>query len=92
MDFDGNRYRAASAHQKEWGARLIDELELTGNEHILDIGCGDGVLTAGLAEADPQGSVIGIDSSAGTIEAARCSRGARVTQDRVPVVVCLPWR
>lgn len=55
VDFDGNRYRAASAHQKEWGTRLIEELELTGNEHILDIGCGDGVLTAGLAEAVPQG-------------------------------------
>ncbi len=70
VDFDGSRYRAASAHQQEWGARLIDELTLTGNEDILDIGCGDGSLTASLAEAVPDGSVVGIDSSAGMIRTA----------------------
>jgi len=48
-EFDGAEYRKASTHQKEWGARLIDELRLAGNEDILDLGCGDGVLTARLA-------------------------------------------
>ena len=70
VEFDGDRYRAASAHQKEWGARLIGELDLRGDEHVLDIGCGDGSLTASLADAVPAGSVVGIDSSAGMIEAA----------------------
>ncbi|HOI56509.1 MAG TPA: methyltransferase domain-containing protein [Phycisphaerae bacterium] len=71
LEFDGNKYRQASAHQKEWGARLIDELELRGAERILDLGCGDGVLTARLADLVPRGSVLGIDASAGMIEAAR---------------------
>lgn len=70
VEFDGERYRQASAHQKEWGARLIAELGLRGNEDILDLGCGDGVLTASLADAVPHGSVIGIDSSEGMIEVA----------------------
>ena len=70
VEFDGERYRAASAHQKEWGTRLIDELDLRGNEHILDVGCGDGSLTASLAETVPQGFVLGIDSSAGMIQSA----------------------
>ena len=69
-EFDGAEYRKASTHQKEWGARLIDELRLAGNEDILDLGCGDGVLTARLAELVPHGSVLGIDSSVGMIGSA----------------------
>jgi len=70
-EFDGEEYRKASTHQKEWGARLIDELKLAGGEDILDLGCGDGALTARLAELVPHGSVLGIDSSAGMIASAR---------------------
>lgn len=70
-EFDGNKYKAASAHQKEWGAKLIRELNLSGTERILDLGCGDGALTAQLAALTPQGSILGIDASRGMIEAAR---------------------
>jgi trans-aconitate 2-methyltransferase len=45
-EFDGKNYEKASTHQKEWGARLIAELGLRGTERILDLGCGDRVLTA----------------------------------------------
>ena len=69
-EFDGNKYKAASAHQKEWGTKLIEELDLSGTERILDLGCGDGALTAQLAALVPQGSVLGIDASRGMIEAA----------------------
>ncbi|MBN2583510.1 MAG: methyltransferase domain-containing protein [Planctomycetes bacterium] len=78
LEFDGDKYRQASAHQKEWGARLIDELHLTGSERILDLGCGDGALTARLADLVPRGSVLGIDASAGMIEAARVHRKANL--------------
>ena len=70
-EFDGSKYKAASAHQQEWGAKLIRELDLAGTERILDLGCGDGALTARLAALVPQGSVLGIDASRGMIEAAR---------------------
>jgi trans-aconitate 2-methyltransferase len=36
---------------------------LRGAEHILDVGCGDGKVTAELAQAVPQGSVVGIDNA-----------------------------
>ena len=75
FDFDGDKYRRASAHQKEWGGRIIAELELRGDEAILDLGCGDGVLTAQLADRVPQGRVLGVDGSPGMIETA--SRLAR---------------
>lgn len=70
-EFDGNKYKAASAHQKEWGAKLIQERSISGTERILDLGCGDGVLTSQLAALTPQGTVIGIDASHGMIDAAK---------------------
>ena len=50
---------------------MIEELELRGDEQILDIGCGDGRLTAQLAERVPGGSVLGIDASSAMIDGAR---------------------
>lgn len=69
-DFDGERYRQASTHQEAWGMRLITELSLQGDELILDLGSGDGRLTVQLAELVPHGKVIGIDCSAGMLQAA----------------------
>ena len=69
FEFDGKKYAQASAHQKEWGKKLIGDLDLKGDEHILDLGCGDRALTAQLADMVPQGSVLGIDASQGMIDA-----------------------
>jgi len=69
-EFDGERYEKASAHQKEWGLKLIDELGLKGDEHVLDLGCGDGALTLQIANIVDRGEVIGIDASQGMIDAA----------------------
>jgi trans-aconitate 2-methyltransferase len=71
LEFDAQYYRRASAHQQEWGARLIAELDLQGHEHILDVGSGDGSLTRNLAAGVPRGSVLGLDASARMVEAAQ---------------------
>lgn len=70
FDFDGKKYEKASAHQKEWGDRTIAGISFTGNERVLDLCCGDGVLTSRIAELVPDGEVIGIDGSEGMIAAA----------------------
>lgn len=70
-EFDGRKYREASRHQKEWGRALISSVSLKGSEKILDLGCGDGVLTAQLASLVPAGDVLGIDASEGMLAAAR---------------------
>lgn len=70
FEFNGEKYKKASKHQKEWGNRLMEDLQLHGNELILDLGCGDGVLTEHLAEFVPEGKVLGIDASIGMIETA----------------------
>ena len=50
--------------QQTWARELIAKLNLHGDEHILDVGCGDGKVTAELARAVPLGSVTGLDASA----------------------------
>ncbi len=70
-EFDGKKYEKASIFQQEWGNKLISELNLKGNEDILDLGCGNGLLTANLASLVPNGNVIGIDASEGMIEVAK---------------------
>jgi trans-aconitate 2-methyltransferase len=69
--FDPEKYLHASPHQKDWGNRLIDELDLRGDETILDLGCGEGTLTARLASLVPHGGAVGMDSSSSMIGAAR---------------------
>ncbi|MHC4166849.1 MAG: class I SAM-dependent methyltransferase [Planctomycetota bacterium] len=76
FEFDGEKYKQASSHQKAWGRTLISELELRGDERILDLGCGNGALTAELAELVPDGSVLGIDASESMIATARRDHAA----------------
>jgi trans-aconitate 2-methyltransferase len=45
---------------------------------VVDLGCGPGQLTAGLAERWPRAEILGIDSSAEMISAARQHAGPRV--------------
>lgn len=61
--WDAKEYHKSSAEQQKWAEELIEKLKLRGNERVLDIGCGDGKVTAKIAECVPKGSVVGIDSS-----------------------------
>ncbi|MES2272979.1 MAG: methyltransferase domain-containing protein [Chlamydiota bacterium] len=61
--FDGEQYAKNSELQYQWATAYIKKLQLKGNERILDIGCGDGRVSALIAKAVPQGSVVGIDVS-----------------------------
>jgi len=56
-------YAAHSAVQQNWARELIGRLSLRGDETILDVGCGDGKVTAEIARAVPRGLVVGIDAS-----------------------------
>jgi len=71
FEFDGEKYKQASTQQKAWGRKLIAELEFKGSENILDLGCGDGLLTAELAKLVPDGFVLGIDASESMIATAK---------------------
>jgi trans-aconitate methyltransferase len=56
-------YSRSSPMQKRSGRELISKLDLSGDERVLDIGCGDGILASEIAECLPRGSILGVDSS-----------------------------
>ena len=56
-------YSKNSTAQQKWARELIKKLQLSGNERLLDIGCGDGKVTAEIANYLVDGHVTGIDNS-----------------------------
>jgi trans-aconitate 2-methyltransferase len=56
-------YASNSSVQQTWARELIARLKLRGDERILDVGCGDGKITAEIARAVPSGAAVGVDAS-----------------------------
>jgi trans-aconitate 2-methyltransferase len=69
--WDPADYEMSSSAQFEWAMKLISLLKVEEDERILDIGCGDGRITARLAALVPKGEVVGIDLSPEMIGFAR---------------------
>jgi trans-aconitate 2-methyltransferase len=69
--WDAKDYAKNSLNQLRWAKELIPKLKLQGNEALLDIGCGDGKITAELAGCLPKGKAVGIDSSPQMIKLAQ---------------------
>ena len=53
------------------GQAVLDRLHLTGDETVLDAGCGSGRITEALIERLPRGRVIAVDMSESMVAAAR---------------------
>lgn len=70
-DWDARTYDRVSGPQEEWSRAIIDRLELTGGETVLDAGCGSGRVTELLLERLPAGRVIAVDGSAAMAAQAR---------------------
>ncbi|MCL2646084.1 MAG: methyltransferase domain-containing protein [Phycisphaerales bacterium] len=68
-------YHRHSSQQHHWANQILAHLALKGDETILDIGCGDGKITAQIAHAVSRerggGRVVGIDNSAEMIAFAQ---------------------
>jgi trans-aconitate 2-methyltransferase len=69
--WDAGDYARHSSAQRDWARELIAKLALQGDECVLDIGCGDGEVSAEIASAVPAGFVAGIDSSLSMVRLAR---------------------
>lgn len=77
-EWDGSSYDRISATMEALGLEVLDRLELSGDETVLDAGCGSGRITQALIERLPRGRVIAVDESASMIEAARTRLGPDV--------------
>jgi trans-aconitate 2-methyltransferase len=76
-DWDAASYARTAAPVEAFGHRLLDRLELRGDEAVLDAGCGSGGVTEELLARVPDGRVIGVDGSRSMIERARERLGTR---------------
>jgi trans-aconitate methyltransferase len=70
-DWDAKKYSKNSELQFKAAIGALSKIEFKGDEKVLDIGCGDGRVTAEIAKRVPHGSVIGVDRSENQIEHAR---------------------
>ncbi len=68
---NAEEYSELSSSQLESAKELVTKLELKGTESLIDIGCGDGKMTAVLASYLPHGKVVGVDSSDEMVALAR---------------------
>ncbi len=69
--WDAATYHRVADPQFQWGRRLLEQLELRGDETIIDAGCGSGRLTRLLLERVPTGRVIAVDVSPQMADQAR---------------------
>lgn len=69
----GDAYAKNSESQKSSAEDFISGLNLQNASTILDVGCGDGKITAAIAKSLPSAQVIGIDISPSMIEFAKAA-------------------
>lgn len=67
----GDDYAKNSQSQQDSATDFMQGIQVKNITDILDVGCGDGKITASIAEAASQSSVIGIDISPSMIQAAK---------------------
>src|SRR5215472_9624792 len=70
-EWNASGYSRIAQLQERMAAEALGLLKLKGRERILDIGCGNGKVTAQIASRIPKGSVVGIDPSSDMIAFAR---------------------
>lgn len=64
------QYHQNSSFQWNAAMQMLHAIPWQGNERVLDIGCGDGKITAFIANAYTNGSVIGLDISSSMVQFA----------------------
>lgn len=69
--WDARDYAANSSGQLRWARELLGKLRLSDSERVLDLGCGDGKVTAEIASLLPNGEAVGLDSSRDMVLFAR---------------------
>lgn len=74
--WDGRSYDRISGPMQALGQAVLERLPLTGDETVLDAGCGSGRITEQLIARLPRGRAIGVDVSESMVAAARRRLGS----------------
>jgi trans-aconitate 2-methyltransferase len=78
-DWDAASYDRVSDPQLGWAREQLERLELTGDEVVLDAGCGSGRVTSLLIDLVPRGRVYAVDVAPSMVEHTAAALGDRVT-------------
>src|SRR4051794_29942956 len=70
-EWNASGYERESSLQRWLAERSLRGLVLDGAERVLDVGCGNGRITAEIASRLARGSIVGVDASANMIDFAR---------------------
>jgi trans-aconitate 2-methyltransferase len=84
-EWDAAAYDVLAEPQSAWGLRILNLLQLRGDEVVLEAGCGTGRDTERLLERLPRGRVIALDGSARMLEGVRQRLAGHL--DRVETVL-----
>jgi trans-aconitate 2-methyltransferase len=79
-DWNGDEYAELGGLQRTMITEAMVGLQFQPTDHILDIGCGDGFLTAAIATLTPRGVVVGADPSHRMVATATTSATADDTR------------
>ncbi|HET7303186.1 MAG TPA: class I SAM-dependent methyltransferase, partial [Segeticoccus sp.] len=86
-EWDARTYASLDLPHQRWGAGVIEQLDLRGDERVLDLGCGPGRDTLRLLDLLPHGHVIAVDASQRMLdELRRRLAGRPEARDRVTVL------
>lgn len=77
--WDAMDYAKNSQGQLAWALAILDRLKLGQDAQVLDVGCGDGKVSAEIARRVPTGRVVGVDNSPAMIELAQRTWAAAVS-------------
>jgi trans-aconitate 2-methyltransferase len=78
-DWDAATYDRISAPQQTWAAEQLHRLALTGDEVVLDAGCGSGKITLELVGRLPHGTVYAVDAAPSMVAHAQTAVGEQAT-------------
>ena len=69
--WDATTYDRIAGPQTRWGTDVLERLVLSGDETVLDAGCGTGRVTELLLERIPHGRAVALDHSTAMLDVAR---------------------
>ena len=78
-------YDRIGTPMRGWAQQVIDDLALTGDETVLDAGCGSGSVTFDLLKKLPRGRIYAVDASAEMIASLQRAIDERGVTNVVPI-------
>jgi len=84
LEWDARSYDALPLPHRRWGATVVEQLRLDGDESVLELGCGTGRDAEHLLRLLPRGHVVAVDGSGQML--AELRRRLAGDLDRVTVV------